>query len=358
MSNSVEAAIAGFPKGVKDSNSLEPGIESHAARVPSIQSTLPEDEAINHHNRGDGSTNTVNDRSQSSLVIDKLAVQCQIQRPVPPPKARHFHLVKGAYASSSHVSDGHRIGKSRKKDKIAVALFTERHAAHALQLLGQDQSSESSAGGVHRLEVSPAQRVNTISSETRTYKKPSATLEEVKWRAKTWKKQARLDENSNINAEIPQPSTNVPKSYGDYSMELAMQLQDFALQETQANPSQTAVQQPKAHPKFQPKSGRARSEGMEISVEDKHDIENGPSPDAAESDECFVYDIFVRSQGLNQMDSLDASLTPNQVLQRPCSKEIGFLIIQEQDEEEWQEYAEEIESDREWDTDDEDENGK
>ena len=356
--NPVEAAFAGFPKGLKDSNFHEPGIESHLARVPAIQSTLPEDEAIKHHDEGDDFISAVDDRSQSSLVIDKVAVQCQIQRPILPPKARHFHLVKGACARSSHLSAGYRIGKSRKKDTIAVALFTERHAAHALQLLDQDQSSKSSAADVHGVASSPAHRVNPISIETRTFKKPSATLEEVNWRAKTWKKQAQIDTNSNMNAEASQRSINIPKSYGDYSLELAMQLQEFALQETHGSPSQTPAKQPEAHLKFQPKPGIARSEKTEISVEEKHKFKNVPYPDAAESDECFVYDTFVRSKGLNQMDFLDEGLTSNKVVQSPRSREVGFLIIQEQDEEEWQEYAEEIESEREWDTDDEDENGK
>lgn len=359
MSNSVEISFTGFPKGLKDSNFHGPGIEPHVARVPAIQSTLPEDEAIRHHNEGDDFISAVDDRSQSSLVIDKVAVQSQIQRPVLPPKARHFHLVKRACASSSHVSAGYRIGKSRNKDKIAVALFTERHAAHALQLLDQDQSSKSSAADVHGLEGPPAQCVTPIiNSETKIYKKPSATLEEVKWRAKTWQSQAPVNNNSNVNAEIPQRSTNSPKSYGDYSLELAMQLQEFALQETQTNPSQTQAKQPKAPLKFQPKPARARPERMEIPVEGKYNIKNVPLPCAAESDEFFVYDTFVRSNGLNQMDFLDGSLTSNQVTQRPRSREVGLLIIQEQDEEEWQEYAEDIESEREWDTDDEDENGK
>ena len=356
--SSVEVAFAGFPKGLKDSNSHQLGIESHVARVPAILSTLPEDDAIKLHSDGNDSVSAVNDSSQSRLVIDKVAVQCPIQRPVLPPKARHFHLVKGAYASSNHVSAGSRIGKSGKKDKMAVALFTERHAAHALQLLDQDQSSKSSAADVHGLENSPAQCMNSISSETRTYKKPNATIQEVKWRAKTWKKQAQIDKNGDMVAEIPQRSMSIPNSYGDYSLELAMQLQEFALQETHASTSQISAKQPKAQLKFQPKPARARLGRMEVPVEEKHNKQNVPSPDVAESDECFVYDTFVRSKGLNQMDFSDETLTSNQVTQRPRSREVGFLIIQEQDEEEWQEYAEEIESEREWDTDDEDENGK
>ena len=358
MANSNEAALAEFSNGLKNGNSRGPGTESYVARVPAIQSTLPEDEAIKHHNESGDDISAVNDSSQSSLVIDKVAVQCQIQRPILPPKARHFHLVRGACATSSRVNTSYRIGKSRNKDKIAVAVFTERHAAHALQLLDLDQSSKSNAADVHGLGMSPAQYANPIDLETRTYKKPSATPEEVKWRAKTWKTQAQIDKNSNINAEIPQPSINIPKSYGDYSLELAMQLQEFALQESQTNPSETPAKQPRAPLKFQPKPARARPERIEIPVEENCNINNVALPDPAESDELFVYDTFVRSKGLNQMDLLDEGLTSNQVAQRPRSREVGLLIIQEQDEEEWQEYAEEIESERECDTEDEDENGK
>ncbi|KAL8789016.1 MAG: hypothetical protein Q9195_007036 [Heterodermia aff. obscurata] len=356
--NPVGVASSGFSNSTKDSSSPEPGIEPHVARVPAIQSTLPEDEVLKHHNEGHESISAVNARSQTSLVIDKVVVHSPIQRPILPSKARQFHLVKGACASSSHVSTDSRVGKSRKKDKIAVALFTERHAARALQLLDQDQSSKSSTVDVHGLEGFPPQCVNSISPETRTYKKPSATLEEVKWRAKNWKKQARIDENINTIAEIAQRNINIPKSYGDYSLELAMQLQEFALQETQATPSQAPAKQPKARLKFQPKPARARSERIEVPVEENCDIKSMLFSDAPESDECFVYDTFVRSKGLNQMDFSDEGLTPSQVAQRPRSREVGFLIIQEEDEEEWQEYAEEIESEREWDTDDEDENAE
>ena len=100
---------------------------------------------------------------------------------------------------------------------------------------------------------------------------------------------------------------------------------------------------------------------------DAQGIDSGRSPGQADlmeldesvvSSDDYVYDTYIRSQKAPDpaIDVPDRNVTMSTVLQEDS---IGVLIIDEEDEPEWQEFFEEdAESDLDWKSDDEDENGK
>lgn len=356
MRNDVGDAFSPDLKRPGDGWNNEPGIGSHVAQVPTIESTVPVvDDGRHHMTDGVGIFANLKDGRQSEETIKRTKVQPQIQRPVVPLAARQFRLLKDPFSSLSDVIASNGVKKSSSKGKIRAPLFTERHAVHALQLIDQGTPIKSTVTDYHGSD-GPATHISSqTSSGARIYRKPSAAAEEVKWRSKTWNKQAETDQITDLNAKESESGNHNHSSYEEYSLELAMQLQEFAMEETQMREESPRATQSNAHLKFQPKSPKPRSKMRPATIEEIGKSEIVPNTAAAENDEDFVFETFIRTQG--PINIPDKSLASDNSLQNPPSKEVALLIIEEEDEEAWQQYVEDIESEREWETDDEDENG-
>ena len=356
MFNAVGDAFSLNLKRPGDGSNHVPGIGSHVAQVPTIESTVPVVDGGQHlMNDGVGIFDSLKGGLQSGETIKRTKVQPQIQRPVVPSAARQFRLLKDPVSSLSDVNAGNGVKKSSSRGKIRAPLFTERHAVHALQLIDQGTPIKSGVTEYHGSDSSATHISSQSSSGARTYKKPSAAAEEVKWRSKTWNKQAETDEDTNIRAGESEHGNHNHSSYEEYSLELAMQLQEFAMEEMQTREGSPPPTQSSAHLKFQPKPPKPRSKLGPATIEEFRKSEIVSCNAAAENDEDFVFETFVRTQGpINIPDKITASDRP---LQDPSSKEVAILVIEEEDEEAWQQYVEDSESEREWETDDEDENG-
>lgn len=342
-------------KRTGDGRNHKPGIGSHVAQVPTIESTIPVVDDSQHYINDDvDSSNNLKDSFQRGETIKITKVQPQVQRPVIPLAARQFRLLKDPFSSLSDVNFRNGVKKSSSKSKTRAPLFTERHAVHALQLIHQEASIESGATDYHGSD-SPATHINRqASAATRTYKKPNAAAEEVKWRSKTWNKQAENDKNTNLKAGKSERGNHNHSSHEEYSLKLAMQLQEFAVEETQIRERSPPASQLSAHLKFQPKPPRPRPKMRPANIDEIENSGTVPSTAVVENDEDFVFETFIRTQG--PMNIPDKTLESSQSLQN-SSKEVALLVIDEEDEEAWQQYVEDIESEREWETDDEDENG-
>ena len=357
MRNDVGDAFSPNSKPPGDGWNNEPGIGSHVAQVPTIESTVPVvDDGQHRMSDGVGVFANLKDGRQSKETINRTKVQPQIQRPVIPLAARQFRLLKDPFSSLSDVNASNGVKKSRGKGKTRVPLFTERHAVHALQLIDQETPIKSTVTDYHGSDGPPTHTSGQASSGARSYRKPSAAAEEVKWRSKTWNKQAESDKITNLKAKESGSGNHNHSSYEEYSLELAMQLQEFAMEETQMREESPPATQSSAHLKFQPKPPKPRSKIRPATIEKIGKSEIVPSTAAAEIDKDFVFETFIRTQGpINIPDKILAS--DNSLQNPPSSKEFALLIIEEEDEEAWQQYVEDIESEREWETDDEDENG-
>ena len=193
--------------------------------------------------------------------------------------------------------------------------------------------------------------------ETKTYKRPNAAAEEVKWRARTWNKPNEIDRDSNSVSGVAEASTYKYPSYGEHSLELAMQLQTLALRETQADADRISANDQRTQLKFQPKPPKPRLQKTLVPVQEVQKNETKLGADATKNEDDFVYDTYVRYKGSVLADCLDSDLCSDKPFQNAQLDKVGLLVIEKEDEEAWEEYAEHIESDKEWDTDYEDENG-
>lgn len=136
----------------------------------------------------------------------------------------------------------------------------------------------------------------------------------------------------------------------------AGQLQLNAVNESSIHTqSSRLVHQP--HPKIKPKPPRPRlQERRAVSVDSSGDeiMENTNVP---ENEDDFVYDTYIRTFGQLASIPMQPSEPTSSVLRHVDTSKIGILIITEQDESIWETFGEEEESDKDWNSEEEDENG-
>ena len=343
----VDRHLAAPSKHTDDKGTRTRDADPYVAQVPLIRSTLSEGEDVNRHNGDDvvphSPKKASSTRPSSSSSQEK---KCDIIRPLLPPKARHFHLVKDSFLSPNHVIAGHGVQK-RKHNQKGIALFTERHLLKLQNLAGSAKLPETIT---HSAEDPILQNHNKVNSEHRTFKRPNASAAEVEWRAKTWQKPAKTDKDIPSIVDASRGNKDKFSSYGDYSLELAMQLQEITMQETREG----AVHKPtvgQRHPlKYKPKHPGPRTKKDSIPAQNIGGDEMTPLTNALECEDDFVYDTYIRSGGPIEARSDGSIQSKNQ-------ENVGVIVIEEDDEEAWEEYIESAESDKEWDTDEEDENG-
>lgn len=159
------------------------------------------------------------------------------------------------------------------------------------------------------------------------HKRPAASAAEKQWRQQNWKKQ---DEQASNTAPPPSTSSNVP-------VESFLQLVDDVDKADRKTGSSS-----KSSP------GKMRHKPR-VPTRRKNRV---PAPDAMDVEMMdegdFVTDIYIRvpiSQGM-EMDIMD--------------RRVGVLVIEEEERQFWEAWiddGEHEESEKEWNTDDEDENG-
>lgn len=159
-----------------------------------------------------------------------------------------------------------------------------------------------------------------------------------------------------VTTSTPYATQSIDESSTGYSEEsifLAWQLQELALKES---PKPTGVKrfslQPQ--PKTKPKPPRPRPQKKEIKMADSGGDE--PMDDIMDmgNEEDFVYDTYVRSSG--HVATMDISEQMSNTTEHLDNNRVGLLIIEDQDQEVWETFAEE-DSEKEWDSEEEDENG-
>ena len=317
------------------------------AQVPVIRSTLSGTGDVKQH-KGDHVI-PHSPKKASPIPPSSSSSQDQqrdINRPLIPPKARQFHLVKDSFLSPSHVIAGHGVQK-RKRNEKGIALFTERHL---LQLQNLPEFAKLPAKITPSAEDPTLQHHSSVNLGHRIYKRPNASAAEVEWRAKTWQRPANTDKDIVSIGHASRSNKYKFQSYGDYSLELAMQLHEITMQETRDG----AVHKPamgQRHPlKYKPKHPGPRTKKDIISTRNTEEDEMTPNTNAQELGDDFVYDTYIRSDGPIEANTGGSIPQINQ-------ENVGVLVIEEDDEEAWEEYIESAESDKEWDTDEEDENG-
>lgn len=171
------------------------------------------------------------------------------------------------------------------------------------------------------------------------FKRPNASAKERQWRAETWK--SPTNSPSHVTAKSP------PDRMVDALQRFA--LEEAARDEVREKPRVTSI--PKRpvqryrdrHPEdFAAQNAQRQAQNAAPRHPDT-DI------DMESDDDDYVYDTYVRTRDPVMLPTMDKDDSAND--------QIGYLVITEQDQPFWETYFEDEETDKEFDTDDEDENG-
>lgn len=168
-------------------------------------------------------------------------------------------------------------------------------------------------------------------------KKPGASLGERQWRAENWKNPA--------NQLTPQPpSTQAMDALQQFALEEA------AREEVREKPRVTIVPKKpvRRYRDRHPEEFAAADSVKSAAVAHGHAAAIHEDMDMSDDDD-YVYDTYVRSK--------DPVMPPTIEDADPLQYNVGYLVITEQDQPFWETYFEDDESEHEFETDDEDENG-
>ena len=185
-------------------------------------------------------------------------------------------------------------------------------------------------------------------------KRPGVTAEERKWRATTWGSVVEPTIHAEIATESA-PTIKPLKNWDTASPELAEQLQQIAVDEVLSDGARAAPEnghiQLKSQPK-PPKPRHAKSQGaVDAGVVDVEMTDSNVLKD----DSIYVVDTYVRSIAQpTTTEDCDMFVDPLRGLEQG---NVGILVIDEDEEELWEMYGEIQESDPEWNSEEEDENG-
>ena len=274
---------------------------------------------------------------------------------------RTFYLSKTPPLDSLHLKFTHDgIQKRTRKPRKGLAVFMERSSLASRAVFAQrslPHLGDSSSPALRE------QQSSHLGHTDKLQKRPNATETEKRWRMENWDKCSRSQRTNIMNVDHTMFNSNDNDEH-QKSLDLAAELKDFALQETAVDKISPHDSYIKANPtslKFQPKSPPPRYNERNAELAQPTSgltlkTALGQSIDNQESD--YVYDTYIRRINPSHIDfSQDPSLTDP--LQHLCGPEFGLLVITEEDEDAWEAYGydEDDMSDRDWNSEEEDENG-
>ncbi|KAK4696066.1 hypothetical protein P7C71_g1797, partial [Lecanoromycetidae sp. Uapishka_2] len=241
-----------------------------------------------------------------------------------------------------------RITVKRRRDDDPVDALQKALKAQQARSDGEENSDPSS-GTV----TTKAQEIQELA---RARKRPNATAAERKWRTDNWGRPVESVANATNAPKLAQ-SVNEPSNQWDYkSPLLAEQLQQIALQEIQAHKKRSKDLNA-SQLKTQPKPPKPRQPESELSA----GKENGDYTvvDAVDSndDSIYVFDTYIRSS-VGKEDDVHNIELPVAVVPDMNSGSFGIIVIDDDQEELWETYGEDHESDAECDSEEEDENAE
>ena len=332
------------------------GHEAPRTQAPAVRSTLPGTEYSSGKNGGPSifrnNGDSLGRRSGTSAESEEPP---NLQRPMPLIPARQYHLTRSSFLSPSHVEAGHGIRKRKKQGKDRLAVLIERKANQVGHLGTADRSTMlDDEGRQNPSRILPIP-TGLATNQTTPLKRPNATAPELEWRARTWNKSVIVSDNADQQLLVKQHNEGFLSLSDVGTLELAEQLHDFSLQLSEHSVDSRLAVTAKPDLKFQPKPPKPRAK-LELS----HDRTISGNVIEVEEDlmnqDEYVFDTYVRIKEPSQRSSKDHQAVGVSGTMRP--DKVGILVIKEEDELEWQEHLEDIGDEKEWDSGDEDENGR
>ena len=346
---------------VKDTKTTTTAL--HSPNVPTVRTTLPrqdfneEENALARPSETPVYSTPITDVASTFEERQQPFESPQPKKPrqgnhdvfVPPSKARKFHLINTpSPASSPFLAPKTIAQKHRDRRKKDLAVFAENPDLIRKAKLSGDILKHSS--GEPRHEYNGEKKDGSRFEQPR--KRPNATAAERKWRTETW---ANPPKPNAVTGSCTRSAENInePSNQWNYeSAQLAEQLQEVALEEIHASEEKRKRLSGSGQLKVKPKSPKPRQPRTEASDVDSTGNELMTDAIALDNDGDYVLDTYVRSSTQPtgpQYDSLHDIAHSN----------VGILVIEGQEEEEafWEAFAEDRQSDPEWNSEEEDENG-
>ena len=338
---------------------------NQSPKVPTVRTTLSSQDSNEQTNAIPRSSQSTNRGADESAITEKCQLPPETMRPkqsrqknhdisASPLKPRKFHLVKShAPRSSPFLVPKTFAQKHRRNRQKDLAVFVERTEI----IRRAKQSSD-----VSRLSIGePGSIGNGVGSDVsqleKPHKRPNATAAERKWRTENWAKPSKRNE---INGNLTRTAENIgePSSQWNYeSTRLAEQLQEVALEEIRASEGRAKGLSGGGNLKVKPKPPKPRQPRTEDLADDGSG--DGITSDIIDPDDYgdYVLDTYVRS-GTQFLGATEPAKSYRDSLQGIDHGNIGILVIEDEEEEAlWEAFAEDQESDPEWDSEEEDENG-
>jgi len=266
---------------------------------------------------------------------------------------RRFHLTKSSLKISSPYlvskTPAQRHARDRKKE---LAVFVE----------ARDVSREQS---IRRKQVPSEEAIAPPSDSTQgkldayqtPRKRPNATAVERKWRAENWNKHTGFKASTEQRTKSVRHFSHPSQEWDYESPEFAAQLQQIALQETEAQKESSKNHSSRQCLKVKPKPPKPRQPWVERKIHKEDEDDVMAESLSLDGDTDYVFDTYIRTiaQPPGTMEESDTFSDP---LQGLGNTNTGILVIEDGEEQElWQTFGEYIDSDPEWNSEEEDENG-
>ena len=288
---------------------------------------------------------------------------------------RAFYLTRNSSSQLPRLSSQHGVHKSSNKSRKEkdLAVFAETQAArfslHSLQSINIPRTQLPEAD-VHmtleshipetNVDMAPEPQISET-NENMLRKRPNKSKAEAMWRQANW---IRPMSSAASIEDSPELEKN--------NLQLAEELQQYAIEETrkdiskvhgdiQISPITIFPFSTRKGLKFQPKSPPIRTS---ITNHEPDQMITDPVTKStstqyqadADDDDDYVYDTYVRQiQPIAQTTS-DGILQIDDLMKMNVDS-YGVLVITEEDSELWGAYGEDDLSDKDWNSEEEDENG-
>lgn len=327
-------------------------------QVPTVRASLPgEENQVKKHISP--TMNAVQNLLGPSLVRPGSGSGDTLLAPsTPAVEPRRFHLTKSASSLSlRHQTPSSGIQKHKKSRRNDLAVFVEKSKERLRPKTPRDNSAITSQRQSQIISDSMPTPAEVHPEEDRPRRRPNATTAERRWRTENWG-----DTTLTTAPREPPPregrTIHEPSNNWDYSsVVLAEQLQQVALQESgymnwSSVTTGNVLSSPnaKVKPKAPPPRYRDRHGQTNVDL----DTDLVAETDAGDDTE-YIYDTFVRQVAPSSHAVPTTSTDPLQGL-NPGN--FGILIVDEKYEKLWETYGEDDDSDKDWNSEDEDENGK
>ncbi|CAD6570478.1 MAG: hypothetical protein ASARMPREDX12_003642 [Alectoria sarmentosa] len=336
-----------------------------APKVPTVRTTLPSEDFNERKNAIPQFSESASASADAFPTLEKHLLPSEITQPKQPRqripdlfgsvlKARKFHLVKSlSPMSSPFLVSKTTAQKQRKIRRKDLAIFIER-----TEIIRNTKKtgvvSRNSSGEIGHLDNGEKREISQHESPRR---RPNVTAVERKWRKETWAKP--LEPNA-INGNVARTAENIdePSNQWNYeSTQLTEQLQGVVLEEIRANEERAKRFKSGGKPKVKPKPPKPRQPRIENLADDGSGDDIRKTTIHLDDDGDYVLDTYVRSSA-QPFGVTEPTGSYQDSLQGIDHGNVGILVIEDGEEEAlWEAFAEDPESGREWNSEEEDENG-